>query len=92
LIALTYCGKDYYKILELNRNVTSEQIKNNFKKLSLKYYLDKNKKNPEVAKQKFIEVANAYEVLSDREKKKIYDQNGEEAANEQTAREMAGQR
>lgn len=90
LIALIYCGKDYYKILELNRSATPEQIKKNFKKLSLKYHPDKNKKNPEFAKQKFIEVANAYEVLSDPDKKKIYDQYGEEAVNEQTARENSG--
>ena len=40
LLALAYCGKDYYKILELNRNATPEQIKKNFKKLSLKYHPD----------------------------------------------------
>jgi curved DNA-binding protein CbpA len=91
IMAIVYCKKDYYKILELDRNANPQQIKKNFKKLSLKYHPDKNKKNPEVAKQKFIEVANAYEVLSDPEKKKIYDLHGEEGVNDHTARENAGQ-
>jgi thioredoxin-like negative regulator of GroEL len=92
LFAVVLCKKDYYKILEVDRNASQEQIKKNFKKLSLKYHPDKNKKNPDAAKQKFIEVANAYEVLSDPEKKKIYDIHGEEAVNEHTARENSGGR
>ena len=92
LFIVVLCKKDYYKILEVDRSATQEQIKKKFKKLSLKYHPDKNKKNPEAAKQKFIEVANAYEVLSDPEKKKIYDIHGEEAVNEHTARENTGGR
>ena len=79
------CGEDYYKILGVKRTATKAEIKKAFKKLSLKYHPDKNKDNPKKAKEKFIKIANAYEVLSDDEKRKIYDQYGEEGvkANEQ---------
>lgn len=84
-------GKDYYKILGISRDADANTIKRAFKKLSLKYHPDKNKKDPETAKKKFVEIANAYEVLSDPEKKKIYDIHGEEGVQEQAARENAGQ-
>ncbi len=90
LIVLAYCGEDYYRILGVPRNAPSDVIRKAFKKLSLKYHPDKNKQNSEAAKKMFIKVANAYEVLSDPEKKKIYDTYGEEGVNEQTARENAG--
>ena len=82
---LSQCGEDYYKILGVKRNASKQEIKKAFKKLSLKYHPDKNKDNPKRAKEKFIKIANAYEVLSDDEKRKIYDQYGEEGvkANEQ---------
>ena len=78
LISLSYCGEDYYKILGVKRNASKQEIKKAFKKLSLKWHPDKNKKNPKKAKEMFIKIANAYEVLSDDEKRKIYDQYGEE--------------
>ena len=85
LLVNTECGEDYYKILGVKRTATKAEIKKAFKKLSLKYHPDKNKDNPKKAKEKFIKIANAYEVLSDDEKRKIYDQYGEEGvkANEQ---------
>ena len=85
LLVNTECGEDYYKILGVKRTATKAEIKRAFKKLSLKYHPDKNKDNPKKAKEKFIKIANAYEVLSDDEKRKIYDQYGEEGvkANEQ---------
>lgn len=57
--------------------------------MSLKYHPDKNKDDPEAAKEKFVEIANAYEVLADPEKKKIYDQYGEEGLEQQQQRENA---
>ncbi len=77
--------EDYYRILGLSRNASKKDIRRAFKKLSLKYHPDKNKDNPKKAKEKFIKIANAYEVLSNDEKRKIYDQYGEEGvkANEQ---------
>ena len=85
LLSVSKCGEDYYKLLGVKRNASKQEIKKAFKKLSLKYHPDKNKDNPEKAKEKFIKIANAYEVLSDDEKRKIYDQYGEEGvkANEQ---------
>lgn len=69
-------GKDYYKILGLNRNATDDDIKKAYRKLALKYHPDKNK-SPE-AEERFKEVAEAYEVLSDKKKRDIYDNHGEE--------------
>lgn len=90
LFSFIICAEDYYKILGVSRSATEAEIKKAFKKLSLKYHPDKNKKDPERAKNMFIKVANAYEVLSDPKKKKIYDQYGEEGVKQQTERENAG--
>lgn len=69
-------GKDYYKILELSKNATDDDIKKAYRKLALKYHPDKNKSPG--AEDSFKEVAEAYEVLSDKKKREIYDQYGEE--------------
>jgi len=74
-------AEDYYKVLGVPRNADEDQIKKAFKKLALKYHPDKNKDNPEAAKKQFIKVAEAYEVLSDPEKKRIYDQTGSTGGN-----------
>ena len=80
LLTLSNCGEDYYHLLGVKRNASKEEIRRAFKKLSLKYHPDKNKnkKNPEKAKEMFIKIANAYEVLSDDKLRQIYDQHGEE--------------
>ena len=78
LFVSALCGKDYYQMLGVKRNAQEAEIRRAFKKLSLKYHPDKNKDDPETAKAKFVEIANAYEVLSDPEKRKIYDERGEE--------------
>lgn len=69
-------GKDYYKILGISKTATEDEIKKAFKKLALKYHPDKNK-DPG-AEEKFKEVAEAYDVLSDKRKREIFDQCGEE--------------
>ena len=67
--------KDYYKILGIERNATPEEIKKAFRKLALKYHPDRNKGNKE-AEEKFKEINEANEVLSDPQKKARYDQLG----------------
>eukprot|EP00941_MAST-03F_sp_MAST-3F-sp1_P005608 g5608.t1 len=70
-------GKDYYKILGVKRNATDREIKKAYRKQALKWHPDKNKDNEEEATKKFTDVSNAYEVLSDEKKRKMYDQFGE---------------
>lgn len=69
-------GKDYYKILGVSRDATEEQIKKGYRKMALKYHPDKNK-SPN-AEEKFKEISEAYDVLSDKDKKVVYDKYGEE--------------
>ncbi|ELP93022.1 hypothetical protein EIN_052270 [Entamoeba invadens IP1] len=70
-------GRDFYKILEVSRDVSESELKKAYKKLAMKYHPDKNPGNKQ-AEEKFKEVAEAYSVLSDPKKKEIYDNYGEE--------------
>jgi chaperone protein DnaJ len=67
--------KDYYEILGLTKGASDEDIKKAFRKLAIQYHPDKNKGNKE-AEEKFKEINEAYQVLSDPEKKAQYDQFG----------------
>ena len=67
--------KDYYKILGVDKNATPEQIKSAYKKVAIKYHPDRNPGDKE-AEAKFKEANEAYEVLSDSQKKARYDQYG----------------
>lgn len=69
-------GKDYYATLGISRDATPTEIKKAYRKKALKYHPDKND-SPD-AEQKFKEIAEAYDVLSDKDKKQLYDQYGEE--------------
>ncbi|KAG5666567.1 hypothetical protein PVAND_014585 [Polypedilum vanderplanki] len=69
-------GKDFYKILGVSKGASDDDIKKAYRKLALKYHPDKNKTPG--AEEKFKEVAEAYEILSDKKKRDIYDQYGEE--------------
>ena len=87
--SFTNCGENYYKLLGVPRTATKAEIRKAFKKLSLKYHPDKNKKNPEKAKEMFIKIANAYEVLIDDKLRPIYDKFGEEGVKQHKEREGA---
>ncbi|RME08128.1 MAG: J domain-containing protein [Anaerolineae bacterium] len=67
--------KDYYKILGVDRNASQDDIKRAFRRLARKYHPDMNKDDPS-AEEKFKEINEAYEVLSDPEKRQKYDQFG----------------
>jgi len=68
--------EDYYKVLGVDRAASADEIKRAYRKLASKYHPDKNKDDPEAA-NKFSKANEAYEVLSDPEKRKKYDQLGE---------------
>ncbi|KAK9092709.1 hypothetical protein Syun_027620 [Stephania yunnanensis] len=71
-------GVDYYNILQVDRNAKDEDIKKAYRKLAMKWHPDKNPNDKKYAEAKFKEVSEAYEVLSDPQKRAIYDQYGEE--------------
>jgi len=66
--------RDYYEVLGLQRNASQDEIKSQYRKLALKFHPDKNK-SPD-ASEHFKEISEAYAVLSDQEKRKIYDTYG----------------
>lgn len=69
--------KDYYQILEVPRSASQKEIRAAFRKLAAKYHPDRNK-DDEQAEERFKEVNEAYTVLGDEEKRKVYDQYGSE--------------
>ncbi len=68
-------SKDYYEVLGIPKGASDDEIKKAFRKLAIKYHPDKNKGNEE-AEAKFKEINEAYQVLSDPQKKSNYDQFG----------------
>ncbi|KIP08208.1 hypothetical protein PHLGIDRAFT_127140 [Phlebiopsis gigantea 11061_1 CR5-6] len=76
LLAVLVNAADLYKALELDRSASEKDIRAAYKRLSRKYHPDKNKEKG--AEDKFVEIAQAYEVLSDSTKRQIYDRHGEE--------------
>lgn len=65
--------KDYYQILNVSRNATSQDIKKAFRRLALQYHPDRNPENVREAGEKFKEINEAYEVLSDEQRRWQYD-------------------
>ena len=68
--------KDYYAILGVSKTATDDELKKAYRKMAKKYHPDANPDNKEEAEKKFKEVNEAYEVLSDAKKRKMYDQFG----------------
>ncbi len=68
--------KDYYAILGVSKTATDEELKKAYRKLAKKYHPDANPDNKKEAEKKFKEVNEAYEVLSDSQKRRMYDQFG----------------
>ncbi|XP_062306023.1 dnaJ homolog subfamily B member 1a [Osmerus eperlanus] len=69
-------GKDYYKVLGIQKGASEDEIKKAYRKQALRYHPDKNKSAG--AEDKFKEIAEAYDVLSDAKKKNVFDKYGEE--------------
>ncbi|KAI4331617.1 hypothetical protein MLD38_029791 [Melastoma candidum] len=79
MVASSAKKSDPYKVLGINKDASQREIQKAFHKLSLQYHPDKNKNKG--AQEKFSEINNAYEILSDEEKRKNYDLYGDEKGN-----------
>ncbi|KAL6850252.1 hypothetical protein ACP4OV_020879 [Aristida adscensionis] len=71
-------GVDYYKVLGVDRGASDDDLKKAYRKLAMRWHPDKNATNKKEAEAKFKQISEAYEVLSDPQKRTIYDQLGEE--------------
>ncbi len=77
--------RDYYEVLGVDRDAGKDEIKKAYRKLALKYHPDRNKE--EDASDRFKEISEAYGVLSDEEKRRLYDQYGHAGVDERYSRE-----
>lgn len=75
LVQLVLCAPEYYKILEVEKSASDKELKTAYRRLSKRYHPDKNP-GDETAHEKFVEVSEAYDILSDPETRKIYDRYG----------------
>ncbi|KAM3842457.1 dnaJ homolog subfamily B member 5 [Diretmus argenteus] len=81
-------GKDFYKVLGVSSDSNEDEIKKAYRKMALKFHPDKN--SDADAEEKFKEIAEAYEILTDPKKRSIYDQYGEEGLRSGSGVTMAG--
>merc|ERR1711936_115995 len=78
----------YYSLLEVPSNASAADINKAYRKLALKWHPDKNPDNQHEATVKFKEISEAYEVLSDEQKRKIYDRYGKEGLAQQDGQQQ----
>ncbi|XP_062003141.1 uncharacterized protein LOC133720714 [Rosa rugosa] len=71
-------GVDYYKVLQVERSAKDDDLKKAYRKLAMKWHPDKNPNNKKAAEAKFKQISEAYDILSDPQKRAVYDQYGEE--------------
>jgi len=71
-------SKDFYKVLEVDRSASADELKKAYRKLAMKYHPDRNK-DDKVAEAKFKEISEAYDILKDADKRAAYDQYGSAA-------------
>ncbi len=69
-------AKDYYEVLGVSKTASEAELKRSFRKLAMKHHPDRNADNTKVAEEKFKEIKEAYEILSDAQKRAAYDQFG----------------
>eukprot|EP01006_Ploeotia_vitrea_P061976 TRINITY_DN7979_c0_g1_i1.p1 TRINITY_DN7979_c0_g1~~TRINITY_DN7979_c0_g1_i1.p1 ORF type:complete len:236 (-),score=37.83 TRINITY_DN7979_c0_g1_i1:77-784(-) len=79
LVCGVQCKTDYYELLGVPKTATSKEIKKAYRTLALKWHPDKNPENKQEAAEKFKLIAEAYEVLSDDDKRRQYDSGGMDA-------------
>ena len=82
-------GKNYYEILGLDRKASEADIKKAYRKMALKFHPDKN--NAPDAEEKFKEIAEAYDVLTDADKRATFDRYGEEGLKGNVRRHSASE-
>jgi DnaJ family protein B protein 11 len=76
LSSLASANRDFYKILGVSKSATKNEIKKAYRSMAKSMHPDKNKDDPQ-ASDKFSDLSAAYEILSDEEKRKLYDRCGE---------------
>lgn len=81
-LTVTLCEEDFYTLLGVTRQASQKEIKKAFRTLSLKYHPDRNP-NDKSAHEKYLRINKAHEVLTDPDKKRIYDIYGEEGLNKE---------
>src|SRR3954470_14844831 len=81
--------RDYYEVLGVERTVTIEEIKKSYRKLAVKHHPDKNP-GDKTAEEKFKEIGEAYEALSDPQKRSAYDKFGHAAFDSRSRNSRAG--
>jgi len=81
--------RDYYEVLGVNRDCSEDELKKSYRKLAMKWHPDRNPDNPK-AEETFKEAKEAYEILSDANKRAAYDQFGHAGVDPQSAAGAAG--